>query len=978
MLVIANTPDEARDTIKRLIGPAGPELSCDECFDLLDVYVELEQGDADAAMPAMRAHLIGCPACRDDHDSLRALLELVARAPPRPDLRLCAGRGSRRYSMESMSERARSPMRPQRQPWPVLSGDVPFVGESYIGRPETGQGPWDALHPGLLVILGPGGEPIAPVARCGGTGKTQLAAAFAVKLWAAGALDLLVWLDAGSRDSIVSGYAKALADIRVAAPPGKPEAGAGRFLTWLADTGLRWLVVLDGLAESADAEGLWPHGRSGEVVVTTRLTGLGPGPVTAEGAQRLAIAVPAFSPREALSYISGRLNDDPFQAAGSLDLATALECLPAALALAVAYLHDSGQDCRQYRLARARYRLDWADPLAPCWMLAVDRARQFAPAQLAWPALKLAAVLGPHWIPGAVLTSAASCAYVTGRRSVTLADQASLRGAFGNLQRLGLVAIEPDNEIHTVRMPAALQCSVRRAMTATELRQAVEAAADAVYESWPDGGAEAGQADVADLERALRACAISLRRCDELALWSRGCHPLLVRVGQSLGDAQMTETALDHWRDLTARAAGHLGARIPLTLQLKDRLASAAAAAGRTEEAISLRGELIAEIDKAVGPNHPRAISSRASLAQVFRAAGRHTDAILLGERVVSDSDRVLGRTHPQTAESLSELGCAYFDVSRFPEAISAFQRCLAAREQTFGLMHTQTISARRQLAEAYRRADRSNEAITLYEDALVQLEQAVGTEHPDTVTAREKLAMARYDAGQLAMATVLLERAVAEWERVPGVGPADAIATRANLAAIYCLGGRLKEAIPLYESELADLERIRGAEHRDTLRARWKLAAAWHRAKRLPEAVQLGEATVADCERVLGAGHWDTLTSRANLAHAYHGAGQMKRASAQFDRALRDCEQSIGPQDPLTDQVRALRKRHLAGRHGAAPIIAAPVRLRRYAASRSWAGRAALAGQDRLAEADRCTWAGSRSSVGIGRFLPPERMANS
>lgn len=81
--MIANTPDEARDMVKRLIGPAGPELSCDECFDLLDVYVELEQagGDADAAMPTMRTHLIGCPACRDDHDSLRALLDLVARPP---------------------------------------------------------------------------------------------------------------------------------------------------------------------------------------------------------------------------------------------------------------------------------------------------------------------------------------------------------------------------------------------------------------------------------------------------------------------------------------------------------------------------------------------------------------------------------------------------------------------------------------------------------------------------------------------------------------------------------------------------------------------------------------------------------------------------------------------------------------------------------------------------------------------------------
>ena len=60
--------------LERMIGPAGPELGCDECFDQLDVYVELELTGirADVAMPAMHAHLVGCPACRDDHESLLA------------------------------------------------------------------------------------------------------------------------------------------------------------------------------------------------------------------------------------------------------------------------------------------------------------------------------------------------------------------------------------------------------------------------------------------------------------------------------------------------------------------------------------------------------------------------------------------------------------------------------------------------------------------------------------------------------------------------------------------------------------------------------------------------------------------------------------------------------------------------------------------------------------------------------------------
>jgi hypothetical protein len=64
------------DVIGRLLGPRGPEVGCDECFEELDRYVELELAgaDADAAVPGLRAHLEGCPACREEHESLVALL----------------------------------------------------------------------------------------------------------------------------------------------------------------------------------------------------------------------------------------------------------------------------------------------------------------------------------------------------------------------------------------------------------------------------------------------------------------------------------------------------------------------------------------------------------------------------------------------------------------------------------------------------------------------------------------------------------------------------------------------------------------------------------------------------------------------------------------------------------------------------------------------------------------------------------------
>jgi hypothetical protein len=68
---------EQRDRLlARLLGPSRPEIGCEECFELLDVYVEAELAgqDADGQVPGMRAHLEGCPACAEEHDSLRELL----------------------------------------------------------------------------------------------------------------------------------------------------------------------------------------------------------------------------------------------------------------------------------------------------------------------------------------------------------------------------------------------------------------------------------------------------------------------------------------------------------------------------------------------------------------------------------------------------------------------------------------------------------------------------------------------------------------------------------------------------------------------------------------------------------------------------------------------------------------------------------------------------------------------------------------
>jgi anti-sigma factor RsiW len=71
-----NLPRHPITDLDSLLGPSGFEVTCEQCFELLDRYVDLELDgvDADAQLPGLRAHLGGCPACAEDYESLRAFV----------------------------------------------------------------------------------------------------------------------------------------------------------------------------------------------------------------------------------------------------------------------------------------------------------------------------------------------------------------------------------------------------------------------------------------------------------------------------------------------------------------------------------------------------------------------------------------------------------------------------------------------------------------------------------------------------------------------------------------------------------------------------------------------------------------------------------------------------------------------------------------------------------------------------------------
>lgn len=62
------------DTIVSLLADTDPYLSCDDCFDRVDEYVEKVAADPAYDDVAMRTHLAGCGACAQEAEALLQLL----------------------------------------------------------------------------------------------------------------------------------------------------------------------------------------------------------------------------------------------------------------------------------------------------------------------------------------------------------------------------------------------------------------------------------------------------------------------------------------------------------------------------------------------------------------------------------------------------------------------------------------------------------------------------------------------------------------------------------------------------------------------------------------------------------------------------------------------------------------------------------------------------------------------------------------
>jgi tetratricopeptide (TPR) repeat protein len=704
-----------------------------------------------------------------------------------------------------------------------VAGEIPPVNGSYISRQETGLS-LAGLPVGRTTVLVPAGPTGPDLARLGGTGKTTLACALAHAQCADQAAGLVLWVAATGRDAVISGYAQALARLEGAGhQDGQPEQAAERLLDRLAAAERPWLVVLDDLTDPATVDGLCPAGPAGRVLLTARQ------PDSAAAIHRAEVMdVGAFSPREAMAFLSASLRADPGQRTGALDLATELGFEPAPLSLAAAAMASTGLDCRQYlgyfsgrRQAMGRSASSQAAAnLAAAWSLSCELADQLGPGGMARRVLALISMLAPQGVPGAVLTSQAARAYLSGAQGL-LADRAEVLATLSGLARVGLVTVDEASPARTILVHGAVQELARQHMTPAECEQAAQAAADALVEAWPgeDAGSPAAQA--------LRDSTWKLRDIAGTFLWQPQCHPVLVRSGQSLDAAGLSGLAVAYWQAMLGTARQMLGADHPQTVEARRLLGAACESSGRLDQALPAFETALGDAERVLGASHPDTQDAGQRLLRGYLSAGRWDEAIRLASKTLTGREQALGPEHPDTLAAHADLASTYLAADRPAEACATFERLLASRERALGPGHPGTIAAQASLTDAYTTAGRYKDAIALGKRALAGAERGQGAGHPGTTAARASLASAYRGAGKHKESLRLYERVLADREGTLGPGHPDTIRARCDVGLAYLWLRKFKLAIVEYERALTDAERALGSSHPVTEQARQDLGEA-------------------------------------------------------------------------------------------------------------------------------------------------------
>jgi O-antigen/teichoic acid export membrane protein/tetratricopeptide (TPR) repeat protein len=570
----------------------------------------------------------------------------------------------------------------------VLVGNIPKQPPGFLPRPAL-QAQLNQHDPVIVVT----GKP--------GTGKTQLAAAYA-RARLEGGWRLVAWVDAQNAGSLRAGLAAVAHAERL--PSGGPEglADLSRLVRRLLEAdGHRCLLVLDNAEDLDLLRPVIPRSGAAQVMIVTSRP-----PTVNLGT---TVSVDALGADEALAVLDGRtgLADDQ----GAAAVAAELSYLPLGLTLAGGVIADRHLRYSRYleRLAAmpaGQHPVPWEpEPYPPgvakAALLALEEAAAADRSGVSARVLEIMAVLPGSGVDRELLHAAGEAGVLAKNRRRPEVSAELVDVALAGLAERSLLAVGVDGK--TVMAQRLIVHMVRDQLSRRGRLVAVCRAAASVLD--------------------MRAAALA-GSPDRSAI-----RDILVQVA-----ALRENTAGFAAEDDDELARTLLSLRFWALYDLNELGDSASAA-------IAIGKPLVADSQRVLGSDHPDTLTAQNNLAVAYQEAGRAAEAIPLFARSLEALERRLGPDHRDAVTTRDNLAIAYREAGQAAEAIPLLEQTLAALVRRLGAEHPSAVTTRNNLAVAYQEAGRAAEAIPLFERTQADLQRLMGPDHPDVVTARNNLA---------------------------------------------------------------------------------------------------------------------------------------------------------------------------------------------------------------------------------------------
>ncbi|MBQ0892965.1 tetratricopeptide repeat protein [Micromonospora sp. U56] len=746
-----------------------------------------------------------------------------------------------------------------------------------------------------------GGNERTPVALLGGAGigKTQLAIEYAHRF--RGAYDIVWWIDADPPQFVdvqVSDLGRELGLPELPTIPEKTRA----VRQWLSraerheDGGQppRWLLVFDNADQYEHVKDFLPQG-NGHVLVTTR------NPDWGDLAR--AVDVEAFQRTESVSHLRARIGEQLMSVAEAEQVAEAVENIPILVAMAGAWLADTGTPVGDYLAG-----LERTGPETDVWGHSLQRLKEQSAG--AYRLLQLSSVLAPE-ISLDLLYGDQVARVIAPHDPVVaarVADRVSERDiAAALVQRINRLAlIKVDLHAQRVQVHRLLQAALRVRMSDTELNEIKHDVHRILAGSRPSGEVE--DPAVQDRFRILwphldGSDAVSCQDDNVRQLVIDRIRYIYLNGGFEQGEQyarQADKTWSTRLEELSPDSPPHRALRVQL-LHLRFNWANLLRGLGRFEEARQLDEDTLRQQEELIGASHPYTLMTAGSYAGDLRALGRYREALERDLRTYSASVEVFGEDNRRTLVAANNLAASYQLMGQFVRSRELDESTYRRLRLVLGAEHPRTLFSASNLARDLREVGEYERSVSLLRGVVEGYRRLFGEHSRDALVAQANLAVSLRSTGEIDEAAELLDVAYERLRTSFGPTSPDTLFSWLSRTANMMLQGQGARA----RAELAEVgqmfAQVFGAEHPYALVCRNNLAVATWDAGEHATARTLAESAAEALRAALEERHPFAMAAANNAAVFDINSGELEEGRARLRTVVERMVEVLGPEHPDT-----------------------------------------------------------------------------